>query len=204
MTVRPVCPHFVHLCLATSMSGRYRDSFPSWVATSPHIPAMTGHPMETWVMVLFDVQPDWIGLDGRYTPKITKGGERKRGGGEGNGEGWGKAINKAGTHHLIKIYSPPPSPPSTLPGQKRGGENVISELLLPECLIAHAYVRTNISSKPMLWVYFFASFVCLSHVSLLRAKGGGVKNNLVICSAGSGTISCSCVPASLPLCLPVS
>lgn len=31
-------------------------------------------------MVLSDVQPDSIGLDGRHTPKITKGGERKRGG----------------------------------------------------------------------------------------------------------------------------
>ena len=30
-------------------------------------------------MVLSDVQPDSIGLDGRHTPKITKGGERKRG-----------------------------------------------------------------------------------------------------------------------------
>lgn len=154
--------------------------------------------METWVMVLFDVQPDWIGLDGRYTPKITKGGERNTGGGEENGEGRGKAINKAGTHHLIKIYSPPPSPPSTLPGQKRGGENVISELL-PECLIAHAYVRT-----PVLLSVFFAFFcVFITCVSPERGRGGG-KNNLVVCSAGSGTISCSCVPASLPLCLPVS
>lgn len=52
-------------------------------------------------MVLSDVQPDSIGLDGRHTPKITKGGERKRGGGEGTSE----AIDKAGTHRLIKIYS---------------------------------------------------------------------------------------------------
>ena len=40
---------------------------------------MTAQPRETWVMVLSDVQPDSIGLDGRHTPKITKGRERKRG-----------------------------------------------------------------------------------------------------------------------------
>lgn len=56
-------------------------------------------------MVLFDVQPDSIGLDGRHTPKITKGGERRWGGGEGGGEGRREAIDKAGTHRLIKIYS---------------------------------------------------------------------------------------------------
>jgi len=56
-------------------------------------------------MVLSDVQPDSIGLDGRHTPKITKGGWRKRGGGEGGGEGRSEAIDKAGTHRLIKIYS---------------------------------------------------------------------------------------------------
>lgn len=33
-------------------------------------------------MVLSDVHPDSIELDGRHTPKITKGGERKRGGGK--------------------------------------------------------------------------------------------------------------------------
>lgn len=37
-------------------------------------------------MVLSDVQPDSIGLDGRHMPKITKGGERKkRRGGAGGG-----------------------------------------------------------------------------------------------------------------------
>lgn len=46
---------------------------------------MTRQPRETWVMVLSDVQPDSIGLDGRHTPKITKGGERKSGGGEVGG-----------------------------------------------------------------------------------------------------------------------
>ena len=30
-------------------------------------------------MVISDVQPDSIGLDGRHMPKITKGGERKEG-----------------------------------------------------------------------------------------------------------------------------
>lgn len=72
-------------------------------------------------MVLSDVQPDSIGLDGRHTPKITKGGERKGGGAEGGGEGRSEAIDKAGTHRLIKIYSlfPPPRHP---PWQGREGE----------------------------------------------------------------------------------
>lgn len=77
-------------------------------------------------MVLSDVQPDSIGLDGRHTPKITKGGERKRWGVEREeGRGRSEAIDKAGTHRLIKIYSftPPSSthPPSALAWQ-RGGE----------------------------------------------------------------------------------
>lgn len=72
-------------------------------------------------MVPFDVQPDSIGLDGRHTPKITKGGERKGGRvGEGGGKGRSEAIDKAGTHRLIKIYSflPPPRHP---PWQGRSG-----------------------------------------------------------------------------------
>ncbi len=85
-------------------------------------------------MVLSDVQPDSIGLDGRHTPKITKGGERRRGGGEGGGEGRSEAIDKAGTHRLIKIYSFFSPSPSALAGQRGGGENVISGLLLPGCL----------------------------------------------------------------------
>lgn len=68
-------------------------------------------------MVLSDVQPDSIGLDGRHTPKITKGGERKRGGGEGRSE----AIDKAGTHRLIKMYSffSPHYPPWQGEGEER-------------------------------------------------------------------------------------
>lgn len=82
-------------------------------------------------MVLSDVQPDSIGLDGRHTPKITKGGERSRGGRERRGDGRSEAIDKAGTHRLIKIYSffSPRHPPWQ--ARRGGGENVISGPLLP-------------------------------------------------------------------------
>lgn len=163
------------------------------MATSPHIlppsQPVTGQPTETRVMVLFDVQPDSIGLDGRHTPKITKGGERS---------GWGEAIDKAGTHRLIKIYSFSPSP-SALAGQKGGGENVISELRLPGCLWLHVRTHVRRHVYPDAMRVFSASPVCLWHAYLLRAKG--VKNNLVVCSANSGPSSCSCVSAPLSLSL---
>lgn len=72
-------------------------------------------------MVLSDVQPDSIGLDGRHTPKITKGGGEKGMGEERRrGEGRSEAIDKAGTHCLIKIYSFFSPLPSALAGQRGG------------------------------------------------------------------------------------
>lgn len=91
-------------------------------------------PRETWVMVLSDVHPDSIELDGRHTPKITKAGERQRGDWVGEMEGRSQAIDKAGTHCLIKIYFFFSPSPFASAGQRGGGENVISGLLLPGCL----------------------------------------------------------------------
>lgn len=82
-------------------------------------------------MVLSDVHPDSIEWDGRHTPKITKGGERRRGDGVGEGEGRSEAIDKAGTHCLIKIYSFPPLAIRLGRAKREGGENVISGHLLP-------------------------------------------------------------------------
>lgn len=94
-------------------------------------------------MVSFDVPPGSIGLDGRHTPKITKG-WRGWEVDEGKKEGWSssEAIDKAGTRRLIKIYSSLPLHPLHRPPASAGllveagrggggGENVISELLLP-------------------------------------------------------------------------
>lgn len=99
--------NLLHVCLAVWLAIRRLAVPLGWLHHFTPYPLHSQwqpQPRETWVMVLSDVHPDSIELDGRHTPKITKAGERQRGDWVGEREGRSQAIDKAGTHCLIKIY----------------------------------------------------------------------------------------------------
>lgn len=149
---------------------------PGWLNRfTPYLPHTQWQPQprETWVMVLSDVHPDSIELDGRHTPEITKGGDGKSGGWVRKGEGRSQAIDKAGTHCLIKIYSStPPTSPAIRLGRAGGwkGRMWLVDFFSPSALIACASMALCLPK----WICVFLPFVCWwqASVSLPKSEWG--------------------------------